>query len=117
MVKIIIPLLILLYGCGSGVSGSTGGGNDGRTFNTGTSTIRAEYIVYYASYAEVRDAYRAYGDGSMDPNQVTAFYDCNTRTIFCKKWDFQNCGHELFHAIDGLVIEEHFEHFAEDACD
>ncbi len=34
-------------------------------------------------------------------HQVTAFYDHENHTIYCRKWDFKNCGHELHHAVLG----------------
>lgn len=40
-------------------------------------------------------------------HRVTAFYDHETKTIYCQKWDFQNCGHELHHAVLGRFHAEH----------
>ncbi len=39
-------------------------------------------------------------------SRVTAFYDIETRTIYCVKWDFENCGHELHHALLGRFHAE-----------
>lgn len=39
-------------------------------------------------------------------HRVRAFYDHETQTIYCEKWDFENCGHELHHAILGRFHEE-----------
>lgn len=43
---------------------------------------------------------------SLVIHRVRAFYDHETKTIYCKKWDFENCGHELHHAILGWFHEE-----------
>ncbi len=32
---------------------------------------------------------------------VKGFYDFRTHTVFCPKWDFEVCGHELHHAVLG----------------
>ncbi len=39
-------------------------------------------------------------------SRVTAFYDIETHTIYCVKWDFENCGHELHHALLGRFHAE-----------
>ncbi len=39
-------------------------------------------------------------------HQVVAFYDRETNTIYCRKWDFKNCGHELHHALLGNFHRE-----------
>ncbi len=44
---------------------------------------------------------------SLVIHRVTAFYDHETKTIYCQKWDFQNCGHELHHAALGKFHAEH----------
>ena len=38
---------------------------------------------------------------------VKGFYDFNTNTLFCSKWDFEVCGHELHHAILGRFHDQH----------
>ncbi len=40
-------------------------------------------------------------------SRVKAFYDFQTHTIYCVKWDFENCGHELHHALLGRFHAEH----------
>ncbi len=40
-------------------------------------------------------------------SRVKAFYDFETHTIYCNKWDFENCGHELHHALLGRFHAEH----------
>ncbi|MGB0910635.1 MAG: hypothetical protein ACPGYT_09750 [Nitrospirales bacterium] len=32
---------------------------------------------------------------------VKGFYDFSTKTVYCPKWDFEVCGHELHHAVLG----------------
>lgn len=32
---------------------------------------------------------------------VNGFYDFTTQTIYCPKWNFEVCGHELHHAVIG----------------
>ncbi len=39
-------------------------------------------------------------------SRVKAFYDFETHTIYCVKWDFENCGHELHHALLGRFHAE-----------
>ena len=46
----------------------------------------------------VEDALR---NGPIRRNRVKAFYDFLTQTIYCVKWDFESCGHELHHALVG----------------
>ena len=33
--------------------------------------------------------------------EVRAFFNPKTNTLYCQKWDFTYCGHELHHATDG----------------
>lgn len=33
--------------------------------------------------------------------EVRAFFNPRTNTLYCRKWDFKYCGHELHHATDG----------------
>lgn len=33
--------------------------------------------------------------------EVRAFFNPKTNTLYCQKWDFKYCGHELHHATDG----------------
>ncbi len=40
--------------------------------------------------------------GAMPPAKVVkGFFDFNTNTLFCSKWDYEVCGHELHHAVLG----------------
>lgn len=59
---------------------------------------------------------RAWETCSLSPSQsvegfplrernVRAFYDYRRNTIYCEKWDFKNCGHELHHALFGPFHE------------
>ncbi|MFQ5847599.1 MAG: hypothetical protein ACE5IQ_08020 [Candidatus Methylomirabilales bacterium] len=54
-----------------------------------------------------RDSMREEYEGlSMLPavvggREVRAFFDPKTSTLYCQKWDFKYCGHELHHATDG----------------
>jgi hypothetical protein len=32
---------------------------------------------------------------------IKGFYDFSTDTLYCPKWDFEVCGHELHHAVLG----------------
>ncbi len=41
-------------------------------------------------------------------SRVKAFYDFETHTIYCNKWDFENCGHELHHALLGRFHAEEY---------
>lgn len=35
------------------------------------------------------------------------FYDFTTNTLYCPKWNFEVCGHELHHAVLGHFHEPH----------
>jgi hypothetical protein len=51
-----------------------------------------------------RDAVRFVATGnSLDPvvKTVRGFYDYSTNTLYCEKWNFEVCGHELHHAALG----------------
>jgi hypothetical protein len=32
---------------------------------------------------------------------ITGFYDFSSNTLYCSKWDYEVCGHELHHAVLG----------------
>jgi hypothetical protein len=34
-------------------------------------------------------------------NTVRGFYDFTSNTLYCPKWNFEVCGHELHHAVLG----------------
>ncbi len=38
---------------------------------------------------------------------VRGFYDYATNTLYCEKWNFEVCGHELHHATLGQFHPEH----------
>jgi hypothetical protein len=38
---------------------------------------------------------------------VRGFFDYKTNTIYCPRLNFEICGHELFHAINGRFHPEH----------
>jgi len=46
--------------------------------------------------------------GAMPPGKlVKGFFDFNTNTLFCSKWDYEVCGHELHHAVLGQFHASH----------
>lgn len=38
---------------------------------------------------------------------VRGFYDYSTNTLYCEKWNFEVCGHELHHATLGQFHPSH----------
>lgn len=38
---------------------------------------------------------------------VRGFYDYTTNTLYCEKWNFEVCGHELHHAALGQFHPQH----------
>lgn len=38
---------------------------------------------------------------------VRGFYDYSTKTLYCEKWNFEVCGHELHHATLGQFHPQH----------
>ncbi len=38
---------------------------------------------------------------------VHGFFDFSTNTLYCPKWNFEVCGHELHHAVLGHFHEPH----------
>lgn len=38
---------------------------------------------------------------------VRGFYDYSTNTLYCEKWNFDVCGHELHHAVLGQFHPQH----------
>ena len=38
---------------------------------------------------------------------LQGFYDFTTNTLYCPKWNFEVCGHELHHAVLGHFHEPH----------
>ena len=45
--------------------------------------------------------------GAMPATVVKGFFDFNTNTLFCSKWDYEVCGHELHHAVFGHFHSPH----------
>ncbi len=43
--------------------------------------------------------------GSPQVKTVNGFYDFSTNTVYCPKWNFEVCGHELHHAVLGQFHE------------
>jgi hypothetical protein len=39
--------------------------------------------------------------GEPTVSTLRGFYDFRTNTLYCSKWDFTTCGHELHHAVLG----------------
>ncbi len=39
--------------------------------------------------------------GSPQVKTVKGFYDFSTNTVYCPKWNYEVCGHELHHAVLG----------------
>ena len=44
--------------------------------------------------------------GTPSVAMVKGFFDFNTNTLFCSKWDYEVCGHELHHAVLGHFHEQ-----------
>lgn len=46
---------------------------------------------------------------SADPmvKTVRGFYDYSSNTLYCEKWNFEVCGHELHHAALGQFHSQH----------
>ncbi len=46
---------------------------------------------------------------SADPivKTVRGFYDYSSNTLYCEKWNFEVCGHELHHAALGQFHPQH----------
>jgi hypothetical protein len=40
-------------------------------------------------------------DGFASVKTLRGFYDFTTNTLYCPKWNFEVCGHELHHAVLG----------------
>ena len=38
---------------------------------------------------------------------VRGFYDYSANTLYCEKWNFEVCGHELHHAALGQFHPQH----------
>ncbi len=41
------------------------------------------------------------GSPPVEVRTIQGFYDFRTNTLYCTKWDFHVCGHELHHAVLG----------------
>ena len=62
--------------------------------------------IYEARYARPATQLAMRAGLPQSINRVKAFYDFGTHTIYCVKWDFENCGHELHHAVLGRFHPE-----------
>ena len=73
-------------------------------------------VRLYDSLSTLRAAYM-FQRGDVDKiNRVLGFYSDSDNTIHCLKWDFNTCGHELFHALQfkgspTLLVDKGHEHF------
>ncbi len=66
-----------------------------------TTSLRAEWTRVTGD-AAVRFI-RRMGGGKppVEVRTMQGFYDFRTNTLYCTKWDFHVCGHELHHALLG----------------
>jgi hypothetical protein len=46
-------------------------------------------------------------EGMASLKVVKGFYDFTTKTLYCPKWNFEICGHELHHAALGHFHPHH----------
>jgi len=46
-------------------------------------------------------------DTAPSVKTLRGFYDYGSNTIYCPKWDFEVCGHELHHAVLGQFHPQH----------
>lgn len=62
-------------------------------------------MVYYVDKDEIeqiaKDIYERDGLEWDPPYTFYGLFDYKTKTLYCQKWDFHLCGHELHHATDG----------------
>jgi hypothetical protein len=50
----------------------------------------------------------AFHGQAMSPvKTLQGFFDFTTNTMYCPKWNFEVCGHELHHAVLGHFHEPH----------
>jgi len=100
-------------------------------FFTGCSTTRSSQVTgspqiinvkndltvhLYDSLKTLRAAYMYQGGDAGKINRVLGFYSEVNNSIHCLKWDFNTCGHELFHALQfkgapALLVDSGYEHF------
>lgn len=113
MIKlIIIPVICLIVFTGCATSGSS--------FVTGSPQVidvKNDLTVHlYDSLTTLRAAYMYQGGDASKINRVLGFYSEEGNSIHCLKWDFNSCGHELFHALQfkgspTLMVDKGYEHF------
>jgi hypothetical protein len=73
-------------------------------------------VHLYDSLDSLQAAYMYQGGDTHKIKKVLGFYSERDNAIHCLKWDFNTCGHELFHALHykgspSLVADEGYEHF------
>jgi hypothetical protein len=73
-------------------------------------------VHLYDSLTTLRAAYMYQGGNAGKINKVLGFYSETGNSIHCLKWDFNTCGHELFHALQfkgspTLMVDKGYEHF------
>ncbi len=73
-------------------------------------------VHLYDSLPTLRAAYMYQGGDAVKINKVLGFYSETENSIHCLKWDFDTCGHELFHALQfkgypTLMVDKGYEHF------
>ena len=47
-----------------------------------------------------------HGQDSIPVKTLQGFFDFTTNTLYCPKWNFEVCGHELHHAVLGHFHEQ-----------
>ena len=48
-----------------------------------------------------------HGQAISPVKTLQGFFDFTTNTLYCPKWNFEVCGHELHHAVLGHFHEPH----------
>ncbi|MCA9472641.1 MAG: hypothetical protein MRJ96_00665 [Nitrospirales bacterium] len=49
-----------------------------------------------------------HGEHAPQIKNIRGFYDLTTKTLYCSKWNFSVCGHELHHAVLGHFHAEEY---------
>ena len=102
-------IIIILTGCAS--TGKTNANI------TEIMTVEKDLGVHlYNDIDKMRAAYMYQGGDIRKVNRLKGFYSEQSNAIHCMKWDFNTCGHELFHALQykaspTLAAGEDHEHF------
>jgi hypothetical protein len=80
-------------------------------------SVKNDLTVHlHESVTTLRAAYMYQGGDTAIINKILGFYSENENSIHCLKWDFNTCGHELFHALQfkgspTLLVDKGYEHF------